>query len=166
MLLNVVSFCECFNSRPVSYWTSPGGGREDGLVTETPRLTLSVLDGEFAVAQLPPGSPLPGWATCGELWAVVGAPGEVSVVTAAWNVPSPAPDDLQVEGGWTALRLHGPFPFHLTGILAVVLNPLRDAGVGIFALSTFDTDYVLVKAERLAEAVSALRAAGHKVGES
>ncbi|BDP41694.1 ACT domain-containing protein [Deinococcus aetherius] len=133
-------------------------------MTRSAHLTLSVLDGEFTVAQLPPGSPLPGWATDGDLWAVVGAPGEVSVVTATRNVPDPLPDGLRVEGGWAALRLHGPFPFHLTGILAAVLNPLRDAGVGIFALSTFDTDYVLVKAGRLSDAVSALRAAGHAVG--
>lgn len=113
------------------------------------------------MAQLPPGSPLPAWTTAGELWAVTSAPGEVSVVTAAQNVP----EGVRAEHGWAALRLHGPFPFHLTGILAAVLNPLRDAGVGIFALSTFDTDYVLVKAGRLAEALTALRAAGHEVRE-
>lgn len=135
-------------------------------MTQAARLTLSVLEGEFVVAQLRPGSPLPTWATRGSLWAVVGAPGEISLVTAAQNIPGPPTDTLRVEGGWAALRLHGPFPFHLTGILAAVLNPLRDAGVGIFALSTFDTDYVLVKKEQLAEAVSALRAAGHEVGES
>ncbi|WP_216328655.1 ACT domain-containing protein [Deinococcus aestuarii] len=134
-------------------------------MTDPAQLMLSILDGEVVVSQLPPGSPLPGWATSGDLWAVVGAPGEISVVTAAGNVPSPPPAGLRVEAGWVALRLHGPFPFHLTGILAAVLNPLRDAGVGIFTLSTFDTDYVLVKRERLAEAVSALRAAGHRVGE-
>lgn len=128
-------------------------------------MTLSVLEGKFVVAQLRPGFPLPAWAARGELWAVVGAPGEISLVTAAENIPDPLTGTLRVEGGWAALRLHGPFPFHLTGILAAVLGPLRDAGVGIFALSTFDTDYVLVKAERLADAVSALRAAGHGVGE-
>ncbi|UTA51115.1 ACT domain-containing protein [Deinococcus radiodurans] len=61
------------------------------------------------------------------------------------------------------MKLHGPFDFGLTGILASVLNPLRDAGVGIFALSTYDTDYVLVAQEQLDKAVAALRDAGHHV---
>lgn len=126
------------------------------MTNETARLTLSVLGGRFVVGQLAAGSPLPAWAARGALWAVVGAPGEVSVVTGAQNVPDPPPGDL---------RLHGPCPFHPTGILAAVLNPLRDAGVGIVALSTFDTDDVLVKAERLADAITARRAAGHEVGE-
>ncbi|GBF06419.1 hypothetical protein DAERI_090005 [Deinococcus aerius] len=134
---------------------------DDGM-TGTGRLTLSVLEGEFAVAQVPPGSSLPLWAARGLLWAVVGAPGEVSVVTGAANVPP----DVRAEPGWVALRLHGPFPFELTGILAAVLNPLRDAGVGIFALSTFDTDYVLVKADRLPDALAALRRAGHEITDS
>lgn len=130
-------------------------------MTSAASLTLSVLPGEFSVAQLPAGSPLPAWAVSGSLWAIVGAPGEVSVVTASGAVPA----GVRSEGGWAALRLHGPFPFHLTGILAAVLTPLRDAGVGIFALSTFDTDYVLVKAGRLGEALGALRGAGHTVTE-
>lgn len=92
---------------------------------------------------------------------MVGAPDELSVVTAEENLPSPLPDGLKLEGGWTAVRLHGPFPFHLTGILAAVLNPLKAAGVGIFALSTFNTDYVLIKTEQVTVARAALEAAGH-----
>jgi hypothetical protein len=122
-------------------------------------LTLSVLPGEYAVCQLPTGAGVPGWATCGELWSVTGAPGEVSVVCGAAAVPP----EVRAQRGWAALRLHGPFEFTLTGILAAVLNPLRDAGVGIFALSTFDTDYVLVPQEKLDRALEALRAAGHTV---
>ncbi|GAA5512257.1 hypothetical protein Dcar01_00971 [Deinococcus carri] len=93
-------------------------------MTDAVRLTLSILTGDYAVAQLAPGSPPPGWAMDGELWAVTAAPGEVSVVTLAGHVP----DGVRAEGGWAALRLHGPFPFHLTGILAAVLNPLRGRG--------------------------------------
>lgn len=122
-------------------------------------LTLSVLDGTYAVCQLPADAAPPAWAFAGEFWSVTRAPGELSVVCAAVDVP----DDIKADKGWAALRLHGPFEFTLTGILAGVLNPLRDAGVGIFALSTFDTDYVLVAGARLADAVAALRAAGHTV---
>ncbi|CAM3232545.1 ACT domain-containing protein [Deinococcus saxicola] len=122
-------------------------------------LTLSVLNGEYAVCQLPSGIPPPIWAFEGEFWSVTRAPGELSVVCAAANVP----EGVKAQKGWAALRLHGPFEFTLTGILASLLNPLRDAGVGIFALSTFDTDYVLVPGARLGDAVSALRAVGHTV---
>jgi hypothetical protein len=132
------------------------------FTADSPALVLSLLTGQYVVAQLPAASPLPAWAMRGTLWTVVGAPDEVSIVTAEENVPSPLPDRLKLEGGWAALRLHGPFPFHLTGILAAVLNPLKAAGVGIFALSTFDTDYVLVKAEQGAQARAALEGAGHR----
>ena len=122
-------------------------------------LSLSVLSGEYAVCRLDPHAAPPAWAFGGELWSVTRTPDELSVVCAAGQVPA----GVQAAKGWTALKLHGPFDFGLTGILASVLNPLRDAGVGIFALSTFDTDYVLVAREQVDEAVAALRDAGHAV---
>jgi hypothetical protein len=73
---------------------------------------------------------------------------------------------VKAEPGWRALKLRGPFPFSATGILASVLSPLAEAEVPIFAVSTFDTDYVLVPEARLEKAVAALRAAGHTVSGS
>jgi uncharacterized protein len=125
-------------------------------------LTLSVLPGEYAVCQLPPEVALPAWATSGELFSVTRTPDEWSVVCAAGQVPT----DVLHAAGWTALMLHGPFDFGLTGILAAVLNPLHAAGVGIFALSTYDTDYVLVQGAQLPGALTALRGAGHTVHTS
>ena len=122
-------------------------------------LTLSVLPGEYAVCQLSPTHAVPGWATAGELFSVTRTPDELSVVCSAQAVPA----DVQQAAGWTALRLHGPFDFGLTGILAGVLNPLHRADVGIFALSTYDTDYVLVQAAQLELATGALRDAGYRV---
>ncbi|PTA68764.1 ACT domain-containing protein [Deinococcus arcticus] len=119
--------------------------------------TLSLLPGRYAVVQLPPDAPLPTLA--GAFWSLTRTPDELSLVCAEDQVPPGA----TAADGWVALKLHGPFPFHLTGILAGVLGPLRDAGVGIFALSTFDTDYVLVKQAQQAGATAALRAAGHTV---
>ncbi|WP_407540696.1 ACT domain-containing protein [Deinococcus radiomollis] len=120
---------------------------------------LSLVPGEYAVCRLSPAQPLPGWATVGELFSVTRTPDELSVVCAAGQVPA----DVRHTPGWAALKLHGPFDFALTGILAGVLNPLHAAGVGIFALSTYDTDYVLVQAAQLAQAASALMAAGYTV---
>ena len=71
-----------------------------------------------------------------------------------------------VERGWVALKLEGPFPFSMTGVLASFVQPLAEAEIPIFAISTFDTDYVLIKRENLKGAVMALGAAGHeKLGE-
>jgi len=72
------------------------------------------------------------------------------------------PDVASVERGWVGLKLEGPFPFSMTGVLASFLQPLADAQIPIFAISTFDTDYVLIKRENLEQAVAALGAAGHE----
>ena len=77
------------------------------------------------------------------------------------------PDGASTERGWLAMKLEGPFPFSMTGVLASFLQPLAEARIPIFAVSTFDTDYVLIKRENLEQAVAALGAAGHeKVGEA
>lgn len=72
------------------------------------------------------------------------------------------PPGARAESGWVCLQLHGPFPFAMTGILAAILNPLAEAGIGIFAVSTFDTDYVLIQEARLRAADLALQQAGHR----
>jgi uncharacterized protein len=121
-----------------------------------------VLPGELAVARLEPGGPLPAWASAGggdPLHAVVRTSSELSVVCAAARVP----DGVRAERGWRALAVAGPLDFALTGVLAALAVPLAHAGVSIFAVSTYDTDHVLVRSERLGEAVEALRAAGHTV---
>ena len=74
-----------------------------------------------------------------------------------------APADAVVETPWRCFRVAGPVNLALTGILASIVSPLADARVNIFAFSTFDTDYLLVPAVRLAEAMAALTNAGHRV---
>ena len=122
-------------------------------------LTLSVLPDEYAVSRLEPHSPVPDWAWHGELVSVSRTPDELSILCASSNVP----DGVRCERDWSALKLHGPFDFALTGILVSVLEPLRVAEIGIFAVSTFDTDYVLVKRVKLEAAIEALERAGHNV---
>ena len=85
---------------------------------------------------------------------------ELSVVCAEAAVP----DGMQAERGWRALCVDGPLDFALTGILAGLATALAEAGVSIFAVSTFDTDWLLVKEDQRAEAVRALTEAGHTVG--
>jgi hypothetical protein len=123
------------------------------------RLAFEVLAERLAVVALPLSGPPPGWSEAGPVTALVRTRDERTAVCAEAAVPAAA----RAERGWRALRLQGPFPFELTGILHSALEPLARAGVSIFAFSTFDTDYVLVKEDRLAPAVAALREAGHTV---
>ena len=72
------------------------------------------------------------------------------------------PAGAVAERGWVALKLEGPFPFSMTGVLASFLQPLAEAEIPIFAISTFDTDYVLIKRQNLEQAALALAAAKHE----
>jgi len=136
-----------------------------------PRLTLHLLTERYAVSQLPAHSPIPTWAGAAQGFVSItrrpaatqsDAGGELSLVT----LESAVPPAVKSQGGWRMLELEGPFDFALTGILLSVLRPLAEAGVGIFAISTFDTDLVLVQDRHVATAVEALRAAGHRIGGS
>jgi hypothetical protein len=125
-------------------------------------LTLVVQPGELAVVRLPPDAHVPPWAFTaapGALWSMTRTDEELSLVRAAEAVPS----DARAERGWRALRIAGTIDFALTGVLASVLAPLGDAAISIFAVSTFDTDYILVREHALAAAIDTLRAAGHEV---
>ncbi len=122
-------------------------------------LTLFVMPGLYAVCRFDPAADVPAWAWQGDFVTISRTPDELSVLCAE----SAAPEGMQAERGWRCLKLEGPFDFALTGVLASVLGPLAEAGVSIFAVSTFDTDYVLVRADRLEQAIRALQGAGHSV---
>ena len=117
-------------------------------------LALRLLDETLAVVRLDAGAALPGWLdlSAAPLVSVVRTGDELSIVCPEALVPG----GVRCEGGWRAFRIVGTIDFALTGVLAAVLEPLAEARVGIFALSTFDTDYVLVRAEQLEQARAAL----------
>lgn len=119
---------------------------------------LRVLEGEFAVWKLPPASVLPPLGDSLFL-SVTRTAEELSVVGPAAMVP----DGVPVETGWTCLEVRGPLAFELTGVLAGISAPLAAAGVPIFVVSTFDTDYVLVPTFHLERALAALEGAGHRI---
>jgi len=123
----------------------------------TRRLTFKVHDGRFAVCRLAPGGAVPDWLPRDGWWSVTRTPAELSIVCEESIVP----DGVKRQSGWRRIELTGPFDFALTGILASVLNPLAEARVPIFALSTFDTDWVLIPGEHLEKAKQALIGAGH-----
>jgi hypothetical protein len=128
---------------------------------EAVNLTLTLQPARLAVCRLPADSDFPGWARPGGLLALVRTADELSVVCEECDVPP----GTKIERGWRAFQVEGPLDFALTGILASIASPLAEAGVAIFALSTFDTDYVLVKESDLPIALRALHQAGHQVNE-
>lgn len=86
--------------------------------------------------------------------------GERSLVCRTCDVPS---DVIVRDDGWRALRVCGTLDLSLIGIMAEISTILADSGIGLFAVSTFDTDYILVRSENFDKAIGALRAAGHMV---
>ena len=136
---------------------------------QPPRLPLALLDEPLAVCRLEPDAPAPAWALASRPVSVVArTAAELSLLVAERSVP-PAEargPGLRVEGGWRAFVVRGPLPFDLVGIVAAMAQPLAEAGVRIFARSTFDTDWLLVTAADLERARAALEAAGHSIESS
>jgi hypothetical protein len=124
-------------------------------------MTLTPIPGSYAVCQLAPDAPLPAWATRGALWSVTRSGAELSIVCDASGVPP----GVRARAPWRALMIQGPLALDLTGVLASVASPLAAAGVSLFAVSTYDTDYVLVPAADVELAVVVLQQAGHQIDE-
>ena len=122
-------------------------------------LSLELLDGSFAVARLDPGSPLPEWADGGAISSTTRTADELSVVCESERLP----EGVRAERDWRCLKVAGPLDFSEVGILADLTAALAHAGISLFALSTYDTDYLLVRAGDLEGAVAALRERGHLV---
>lgn len=122
---------------------------------------LTVLPGSFATVRLAGAAPLPRWATQGTFFSITRTSDEMSIVCLADQVPS----GVTSETGWRALKVTGPFAFSEIGVLAALAAPLAEAKVSVLAISTFDTDYLLVSEGQLHVAISALIGAGHRIAE-
>jgi hypothetical protein len=121
------------------------------------KLKFSLVLGSFAVCRLPARAALPEWALRDSFFSVTRTADELSIVCPAGQVPG----DVHHENDWACLKLEGPFPFSETGILSSFVQPLSDRAIPIFAISTFDTDYVLVKHAWVEKAIQTLSDAGH-----
>jgi uncharacterized protein len=132
-------------------------------MTITPRrLELSLLPERFAISRLAPTAAIPQWAMRGSFFSITRTGDELSVVCELASVPA----GVQSEPGWRLLKVHGPFVLTETGVLAALASPLAEAKVSLLAISTFDTDYLLVASDTLSTAISALERAGHKIHRS
>lgn len=125
-------------------------------------LTLSLLDDRYVVCRMAARSKLPSWCDGDGFVSITRTQDELSVVCASSRVPRDA-EGVKTEPGWRCLKLNGPIDFAAVGVLSSIARPLAEAGVAIFAVSTFETDYVLVKETELGHTVAALRKAGHVV---
>jgi len=123
------------------------------------RLKLVLTDEPMAICRLGPGDVPPAWATGGVWWSMTRTGDELSIVCNEATVPH----DVAASRGWRLLRFEGPLPLDQTGILASVTAPLAAARVSLFAVATYDTDYVLVPGAQRHAAIAALEAAGHSV---
>lgn len=151
-------FHEKLGFEPVGTQETDGGRKTVSLMTRpvVPALELEVLAAPMTIARLAPGDDVPEWIEP-ESWHSVTRTGEeLSVVCESRLVPP----GVRRTKAWRALKVAGPLDFSLTGILVRIAGPLADAGISIFSVSTYDTDYVLVPEEDLGRAVEGLRAAG------
>jgi predicted metal-dependent HD superfamily phosphohydrolase len=124
-----------------------------------PSRTLLLIDGTCAVCRLAGDSAIPPWATAGDWFSITRTAEELSIICRQDAVPT----DVVSERGWRCLRVAGTMPFTTVGVLASLTAPLAAAGVSIFAFSTFDTDYLLVKEDTVEKAIKTLQQAGYAI---
>jgi uncharacterized protein len=125
-------------------------------------MRLDLLRDEFAIARLDGATCVPDWARSeepAEFLSITRTCDELSIVCESARVPT----GIAAERGWRCVKVEGPLDFSLVGVLAALAEPLSRAGVPIFAISTFDTDYVMLKAMNLETAIAALESAGHVI---
>ena len=126
---------------------------------DTPKISLVILHDLFAVCKLRADESFPSWALCNSFYSLTRTPDELSIV---------CPQDLVPEGveaarQWKCLRVEGKLDFGSVGILSSLTSSLADIGISIFAISTYDTDYLFVRESDLARGVAALLKAGHDI---
>lgn len=119
---------------------------------------IFLLPDQLAVCRLPADASPPEWVR-GRFTSITRTAQELSIVCD----DSAVPEDSRAERGWRAFMVEGPIPFEMTGVAAGLLTPLAEAQVSVFVISTFDTDYLLVKEAAIESASAALRHAGHEV---
>jgi uncharacterized protein len=120
---------------------------------------LYVLDDLYAIVRLEPDADLPPWVRGGHFWSVTRTDSELSLVCRQDDVPR----DASAERGFVAFEVAGPLDFSLTGVVASLVTPFAEEGIPVFVLSTFETDYLLVREHDLHRSVEALTNAGHSV---
>ena len=126
------------------------------------QLTIVVLPELYAICRLDADAPVPGWASSADFFSITRTANELSIVCK----DSALPEGAHAERERRLMQIEGTLSFTLTGVLAAVTAPLALAEISIFAVSTYDTDYLLVSEEDLQETVQVLEAAGHTIRQN
>jgi hypothetical protein len=122
-------------------------------------LKFRLLAGQYAILRLAPDVPAPEWVVKSEFVSITRTPDELSIVCPVESIPP----DINFDLRWICLKLEGPFAFSQTGVLLSFIEPLSNNGVPIFAVATYDTDYVLIPQDHTQQALDLLRGAGHEL---
>ena len=122
-------------------------------------MNLIVHDGLFAICRLDPGDDVPSWSSESPFLSVTRSSDELSIVCSQYVIPH----TIRCSGNWRLLRIEGVLDLQLTGVLSNLLTPLAVAGVTVFVLSTFNTDYVMVPEQMFDRACEVLKAEGHLI---
>ncbi len=124
-------------------------------------MVISVLNESFGICRLESGNKVPKWLKQeeGPFYSLTRTSEELSIVCPVEWIP----DGIEAERGWRCLKVEGPLDFGEVGILLSLAKPLADVDVSIFALSTYDTDYLLLKEKDFDRAIKALERAGHEI---
>ena len=122
-------------------------------------LSLVILPQRLAICRLSPDEPIPAFLSHSQFFSVTRTSDELSIVLPEEMVPS----NWKAETGWRCLKVIGPLDFGLTGSLASLAIPLGEAGISIFVISTYNTDYLMVREENLNKATKILLKSGHVV---
>jgi uncharacterized protein len=115
-------------------------------------LIMKLLKERFGVCRLNKAESIPDWAKKSLFYSITKTEDELSIVCLLDSIPH----DIKCEKGWRSLKVEGPLDFSLIGILSSISTILARKGISIFAISTFDTDYILVKDKDIASAINAL----------
>jgi len=122
-------------------------------------LKLTTLDGIFAICKLDKSDSIPEWATIKNVYSISRTLEELSIVCLEENVPN----DITCERNWRMLKIEGPLDFNLVGILSSIIEPLAKAKISIFAISTYNTDYIMVKSKQFAQTIHVLKEKGFNI---
>ena len=123
------------------------------------KLRFSVAGQGLVICRLEADAIVPAWAARGIFFSVTRTQEELSIVCGEERVPP----EVKRSGRCALLKLHGPFPLNETGVASAFVSPLAEAGVPVFLVATYDTDYVLVPEESLEKGLEALKQAGHEI---
>ena len=124
-----------------------------------PKLTFIILRETFAICRLDKDAPIPDWAFQGGLFSVTRTKDELSIVCPLINVPK----GIICNQGWSCLKVKGPLDLSSTGIISSIAATLERENISLFSISTYDTDYVMVKEKDLEKAIFALTEAGQRI---